>query len=143
VEFILYTIKNRNMRARGFILSSISIIVLFIFSASVVSQVISARTLYNYSPNNEVAFDLRYKGKTIKVVGEVYSIEKDILGTYYMLLEGDVYEECVQLYFTSRALTRLSSIEVGDELVIEGICTGRGIFGNVELKSCTILEIRR
>jgi hypothetical protein len=109
--------------------------------ASIAQEVISAGRLYNYAPNNEVAFDSKYKDKTIRVRGTVYEIGKDLLGHYFVLLEGDVFDEvCVQLYFSSSNVSQLSDIDVDDIITVEGRCTGRDVVGNVEVKNCRILR---
>jgi TonB family protein len=122
---------------------SVLAVLLFIMFVEVVysQEVISARRLYNYSFDNEFAFDKRYKGKTIRVQGEVHAIEKDMLGDYYILLEGDVLDDvCVQLYFSSSNAHQLSGIDIEDVVLVEGRCAGRGMVHQVEIRSCRILK---
>ena len=50
---------------------------------------ISAGQLYQEYRNNEVAADLKYKGKMLKVTGIVRTVGEDILGNPYVVIVGD------------------------------------------------------
>jgi Leucine-rich repeat (LRR) protein len=98
--------------------------------------------LYNYSKDNELAFDSRYKDRSLQVSGVVYSIEKDIRDEYFIRV-GNVFGDFVRFYFTSGNIHNLSEIKKGDEILVEGICTGRGYSSNyVRLEQCRLLRSR-
>jgi hypothetical protein len=100
-------------------------------------EVISAHDLYNYSLDNDYAFNLKYKDKTIRVKGTVDEVGKATLGYYYVRLKRDK----VYFYFPSGKTHQLAEISSGDEITVEGRCDGRGALGNsIDIWDCTLLR---
>jgi Leucine-rich repeat (LRR) protein len=105
-------------------------------------QKIAYMDLYNYSKDNELAFDSRYKDRILQVSGVVYSIEKDIMDAYFVRI-GNVFGDFVRFYFSSENVNELSDLVKGDEITVQGVCTGRGYAGNyVRLEKCRLLRSR-
>lgn len=89
---------------------------------------------------NEIAADEKYKGKLIRVSGYVEDVGKDVLDDMYISFKRNSEWEfgTVQCYFSEKHANKLSGIKKGSQISIQG--TGDGLFGNVFLRNCTIVE---
>lgn len=100
---------------------------------------ISAVALIREYDSNEIAADQRYKGKKLVVEGVVDDIGKDVLDTMYVTLAGpeDSFRS-VQCFFSDGHENTLAQLGRGQYLRAIGRCDG--VFGNVLLKDCRLLQ---
>lgn len=100
---------------------------------------ISASELYNEYKDNEVAADMKYKGKIVVVNGIVGEVGKDIVDTPYISLTGGGQYEItkVQCMFSDKDLNRLATISKGSSISIQGTCTWGKLFWPL-LQNCSI-----
>ncbi|GHT51469.1 hypothetical protein AGMMS49982_08980 [Bacteroidia bacterium] len=131
-------------------------------------QVISARDLYRNTLDNQAAFDVRYKNKTIRVKGIVCKItpdhndEKeegysvllytgtDIIQSAMALFDVDIsqraignVEGCkVSVFFKESYKSQLNNINSDDEIIVQGKCTHRGrlLDKTVYLNHCSLIS---
>ena len=96
---------------------------------------ISARDLYSAFEQNEVAADNKYKGKKLAVTGVIEDIGNDILNDSYITLKTGNLIGDVQCYLDKKEVAKLSK---GQVITVIGKCTG--LFGNVGLKNCRIID---
>jgi len=91
---------------------------------------------------NEIAADMKYKGKEIIVTGIVEDIGRDIFGSMYVnLITASQKTLSVQCFFDNSQQGEVSGIEKFGEVTIRGKCVGKlGIanFGSVVIKGCRI-----
>ncbi|RKY13434.1 MAG: hypothetical protein DRP82_05395, partial [Planctomycetota bacterium] len=109
---------------------------------------VSAEELYQAYDDNAVRADAMYKGKVLRVSGEVTAIGRDIiLGIPYVCLAGgkgswvgDTYMGWgVQCAFRKGYAHALSRISKGDYVTVIGICLGKaGITPDVVLVKCRL-----
>ena len=88
---------------------------------------ISAGQLYQEYRNNEVAADLRYKGRLLKVTGIVDRVGEDILGYPYIKIvdkEGDWGGVICTYPKTESSRWLLARHNRGDTVTVTGICKG-------------------
>ena len=78
-------------------------------AATPVTIDITATDLHAAYTANEIAADQKYKGKTLRVSGEIADIGKDILATPYVVLDRARHEiNRVQFMFPKKRLNRRS-----------------------------------
>jgi hypothetical protein len=88
-----------------------------------VTTVGSIRLFQDYDAN-EVAADNRYKGKTIRVTGRVFAVEKNLMDAAVLgLSSGNVIFQTMAT-LTPDATPRAAVLAKGDTVVVE--CTGAG-----------------
>lgn len=97
---------------------------------------VSAGQLYADYEANGVAADEKYKGKVLRVTGKVNSIDRDILETIYVTLQGDEYFGDVQCFFAEDHVRTASQLSKGQTITVKGKCDGKLM--NVMLKGCVI-----
>jgi hypothetical protein len=85
---------------------------------------------------NEVAADLKYKGRWLRLQGEVDKIAKDIADRIYVTLKsGGRFELLsVQCHFDDKFTAQAAQLTKGQTITVVGKCDGK--FGNVHLKDC-------
>lgn len=88
--------------------------------------------------NNEVAADEKYKGRTLKVTGNIDTIGKDIVDSPYVTFESVSIIPTVQCMFGSKDIKELAGVRKGQRLTVKGRCDGK--FGNVILRECQIVS---
>jgi hypothetical protein len=104
----------------------------------VISGSVSATQLYKEYNSNEILADKKYKNKIIRLYGMVYSVGADILGSPYIALEvKDQTFGQVQCMFPFSRKDELLSISKGEDVVIEGVCSGK-VLTVVLLKNCVL-----
>jgi PKD repeat protein len=107
---------------------------------SVDYRVTAGQLLDDYDAN-EVAADMKYKGKLIAVTGSIYSINvNDFTGEPYVNLvrPGDWFLPfTVRCEFSLNDLDELAQLHEDDMITIVGVCTGDIFFG-VQLEDCYI-----
>ncbi|MEJ1396380.1 MAG: hypothetical protein RPU52_02465 [Candidatus Sedimenticola sp. (ex Thyasira tokunagai)] len=94
--------------------------------------------LYSEYERNEVAADLRYKGKLVALKGKVRSIGKDIFDDIYVTLETTNKIMSIQCFFHDRDAETIADLNKGDYIHMEGTVTGK--MGNVILKKCNLVQ---
>jgi hypothetical protein len=98
---------------------------------------IDSNQLVSLYKGNEVAADERFKGKVIEVEGNVTKIGKDVLDHPYVVLKANDVLRQVQCTFDNSKKAQLSSISVGDYLIVRGKC--KGLMMNVLIDSCELV----
>ena len=99
----------------------------------------SAEYLVGSYTQNEVAADEAFKGKWLKVTGQVDRIGKDVLNTPYVTVKaGNDPIRQVQCMFDQSQQGRLASLRPGQEVVISGKCSG--LMMNVLVRECDLVE---
>lgn len=110
-------------------------------SALTIQYRVTAGQLLDEYNANEVAADMKYKGKLIAVNGSIYSINvADSTGKPYINLvrPGDWFLPFeVRCEFSLNDLNELAQLHEDDMITIVGICTGDIFFG-VQLEDCYI-----
>jgi len=100
------------------------------------AMTVSASQLYADYEANGVAADEKYKGKVLLVTGKVNSIDRDIMETIYVTLQGDEYFGDVQCFFAEDHVSTASQLSKGQTVTVKGKCEGKLM--NVMLKGCVI-----
>lgn len=101
--------------------------------------VISPRTLYSEYKENEVAADMKYKGKLLRIKGKVDSIGKDILDDPYLTFSID-FLESINFYFDEDNESEIANCRKGQTLAIEGRCSGLFATTSVIMSDCKIVQ---
>lgn len=86
---------------------------------------------------NEVAADLRYRGRLLSVTGVVGSITKDFCDIPYVSLSGTNWLSDVSCSFNKEDQPVLAMLHKGDQITVIGRCTGKWVT-TVTLKDCRI-----
>ena len=106
-------------------------------TAYVPAITVSAATLIADFEANEIAADLKYENKILRVSGIVMRIGKDILDDPYVVIGSDAGEFWgIQCMFNSEYA--LVSLREGRQVTIEGKCTG--YFISAMLRNCVIKQ---
>jgi CSLREA domain-containing protein len=96
--------------------------------------IIDGAQLYADYYSNEVAADLKYKGRMVVTSGQVASIGKDFSGKPYIQMVGAVGG--VNCSFAPDQIASIAQVSPGQEITVTG--TVDGFFVSVQLKGCTI-----
>lgn len=103
---------------------------------------VTARELYRAYKKNEVAADMKYKGKYVMVSGRIDSIGKDVLNNMYVSLKSqrNRYQMIgfIQCYFSTSHKRQLASLSKGQQVVLLGKVSGK--LGNISVKGCRVLK---
>lgn len=99
---------------------------------------ITAEKLFEESEANEVAFDVKYKGKQVEVTGIINSIGKDILDTPYVSLETNNLISIVQCMFSKNDIGKLSLLQKNSKITINGTVDGKLL--NIIIRKSEIVE---
>lgn len=103
--------------------------------------------MLNEYEENEVAADLKYKGKTVVISGIISDIGKTESlfgeGTPYILFSNsgaDSYFSTIQCGFSKKTeIEKLANCSKGQSVTVKGTCTGLSLF-NVMMSNCFIVE---
>ena len=96
---------------------------------------VTAVNLYKEYFLNEVAADLKYKGKLLEVTGRVTDIDTDFSGNPTVTFGMDVYSlSGVLATFNKSELSNVANISLGQQITVIG--TGDGMFFYIELEDC-------
>lgn len=105
-------------------------------------DVVSAQTLFNEYDSNEVAAAEKYGGKTIKIEGEVESVQKGgALGSDKILFRGRT-EYAVRCALSGGG-DELKKLKAGSWVRVEGRCDGKARSGVVEMSRCIFVLVNR
>ena len=90
---------------------------------------------------NEIAADVKYKDKTIKILGTVGTIGKDVLDTPYVTFRADnpyAIVGIVQCMFDTSAESQLANIKKGQSITLKGRVQGK--VANILIRDCSIID---
>ena len=99
---------------------------------------ISAAELVEEYNSNEIAADMRYKGKVWRITGSVRSTEQSF-GSLYVILEGDGFLNNVHCTLKDSEKSKAAMLSKGDDLAIQGKIDGE-ILGSVSVSKCVIIQ---
>ncbi len=97
-------------------------------------HVIDAYKIIGDYHNNEVGADQKYKGKIFIVHGAIAEIGKDIMGTPFVRIGGDL--KFIQCLFEDGS--PLANLNKGDDIKISGSCDGIAFGMSIIFKNCEI-----
>jgi len=100
-------------------------------------EVTAIQLMDEYS-ENEIAADLKYKGKVIVVSGKVTGRAKDLLSQIYIALYAGGMLFSVQCFFSDKDASEVAEVQMGSVVKIRGKVDGK--FGNVILNGCRIVQ---
>lgn len=106
------------------------------FQSNISAVPVDAHILFKDYENNEVRADQRYKGKLIRFSGQIGAIGKDFTDKAYIELNMGNYGGDF-IYCSFNDLSKIASLNKGETIAIEGICTGK-IFSEVTVDNCSI-----
>ena len=98
---------------------------------------ITAPELMRAYSENEIAADLKYKGKIMVVSGKVTARAKDIMDNIYVALFSARPLFSVQCFFNDSQARRIAAVQIGSQVRIQGRVDGK--MGNVMLKDCRLV----
>jgi hypothetical protein len=103
---------------------------------------IDAKDIYSEYDANAVAADQKYKNKIITVYGKVESIDT-LMGYAFVTLKVKIFGGIsgVQCGFYDKNIGSLASLSKGQNVAIEGKCSGRSLVVGVQLSNCRIIKI--
>lgn len=96
---------------------------------------ITARQLYSEYKINEVAADLKYKGKVLEVTGVIEEIVKDLWDNPTVIFETDAFLGSVHATFSEVHEPLLAKLVPGETFAVRGVCEGFLTF-SVSLGDC-------
>lgn len=83
--------------------------------------------------NNSVSADEKYKNKTLRLSGKIYSIEDG-----YIKLEGTDEWDWTYVYAYYNSDEDVTKLKKGEKITITGVCKGEDLFSDIEIKKCTV-----
>lgn len=99
---------------------------------------VKATELATAYDENEVAADIKYKGKKVEVSGSVKDIAT-VLGSSYVTLMGNEILSDVQCNFDKGTESELATLKKNAKIILRGEVDGKSIF-NVSVKHCVIVK---
>ena len=99
---------------------------------------LSAEEVLNKAGANEIAINIQYKGKMLKISGVIGSLAEDSDGIYIELKASGLAGE-IKCYMKKEALEQILSLNEGQQIIVSGNCFGQN--GNsVKLNDCSVIE---
>ena len=100
-----------------------------------------AAELFDEYHANEVAADLKYKGRDVLVVGTIQSIDKDVLNNIVVRMSTRNKFQPVSLTLKRRFEGAAAAFKKGDILTFD--CKGDGmIIGSPSMKECDLFDLK-
>ena len=99
---------------------------------------IDYRTLYDEYEENSIAADEKYKGKTLKITGEIDEISKDIFHKPFITIQLE-YLKNIRLNFKNTEEPKLAQLSKGQTITVTGKCKGMTIL-DVGLEKCELVD---
>jgi hypothetical protein len=100
---------------------------------------ITAEELSSDYAMDEMAADKLYKGNILKVTGKVSSVNKNLMGVYFIKLSGGGIEDWeIQCTFDKQNSSDIADVVPNDTVTIMGTCDG--YFMSVKMKDCMLLH---
>lgn len=100
---------------------------------------ISAEKFFNEYNNNELGFEEKYSGKTIKVTGPVYKIESNGEKGYLLKIVPEDHFSGIECFFPNEEIfkSKLLKYKKGNQITVTGVFKDIYI-GCIRLKDCTL-----
>ena len=107
-------------------------------STSAGSEVIyiTADQLYDEYSDNEIAADLKYKGKTLQLTIKINNISNASFSDDIIISYG--FLSSIMCYFDSSWASQIAQLSEGQNITIQGTCTG--YYLSVTLKDCILIS---
>lgn len=104
-------------------------------------KLISAKGLVAIYKRNEVAADLRFKRKQLKVYGRIKDITKTtFLKKLYINIDtGEIITWQFKCYVSRKSLHQVVNLRKGQEITVFGKFEGKSVY-HLEMKNCQIVE---
>jgi len=99
---------------------------------------VHAAELMREYEENEIAADLKYKGKIVLLDGAVKATGKDIKNTIYVVYDCGNMITGVQCFFSDKHAHQVAAVMSGQPIKIKGEVNGKLI--NVFVRECTIVD---
>lgn len=99
---------------------------------------LSAVELLNENKLNNIAVEIKYVGKAVKVAGEIQDFYEDNKGVY-IALGDDRATEQVRCYMRKKNLDQIIQLHRRQEITISGRCTGNSE-SSVNIEDCSVIE---
>lgn len=100
---------------------------------------ITAEELSSNYAMDEIAADMLYKGHILKVTGKVSSVNKNLMGIYFIKLSGGGIEDWeIQCTFDKQYSSDVADVVLNDIVTIVGTCDG--YFMSVKMKDCILVQ---
>jgi putative nucleic acid binding protein len=100
---------------------------------------VAAGNLIDDYGENEVRADERYKGHWLEVSGEIESINRDVLGLPYFILQSDERNKKCCVHAQLRGSEKNSAATFFKRADVNLVCKGRGkMLGSPMVSDCTI-----
>lgn len=97
---------------------------------------ISADNLYKEYSDNPVAADEKFKGKTLKVIGNISLINQEKDGRILIMYDTKAINGYIFCYFDESGSKEIAKLKPGDYRTIKGRCTGMLV--GVTLEDCEV-----
>ena len=97
---------------------------------------VSANQLGADYADNEVAADLKYKGKLVRVTGPVETIGKDITDKTYIQLGSRLIGDPQCLFSSPLQESQIAKLHKGEKASVRGKVHGK--FGNIIMRDCVL-----
>ena len=78
-----------------------------------------------------------FKGKTVIVSGIIHDIDKDIMGTPYVVIGGSGFLDGVQCMFDRSEISTVARLSIGQAVSLRGKVEGQ-LIGNVLIEKCKL-----
>jgi hypothetical protein len=103
-------------------------------NSKAVDYKVTSHQIYNEYADNEVAANAKYKGKIIEVTGVLISFTTT-MGTNYCYVgsPGDIIGE-VSCAMSEEFSKQAGNYTIGQPITVKGTCTGKEIFGVVDIR---------
>ena len=99
------------------------------------------KKLHSDYMDNPISADKEYKGKLLKVTGNVDSIDREISQATYITFNLDQFGlETIRMTFKRSEEDKVASLSKGQSVTVIGKCDGTLISTTVALKDCYIAE---
>ncbi len=109
-------------------------------SASGGMHAISAADIYSEFVANGIAAELKYRGKTVQVMGRIASVDRSSSGKAFVRLRADETGSTgVICYFSDADLAKLAALKREQIVVIQGTCGLRSL-SNLEVSDCSLVN---
>ena len=100
---------------------------------------ITAEQLSSAYAADETAADQLYKGNLLEVTGKVNSVNKNLMGVYFVKLSGGGIEAWeIQCMFDEQYGSVVEQLQQNDVVTIMGICDG--YYMSIKMKDCVLVE---
>ena len=100
---------------------------------------ITAEQLSSAYAEDEAAADQLYKGNLLKVTGKVNSVNKNLMGVYFVKLSGGGIEAWeIQCTFDEQYGPEVEQLQKNDAITIQGLCDG--YYMSIKMKDCVLVQ---